>query len=472
MRITPFTSIFSNLLATRINPSFWLYVALILLPTQLSYHFWPAFTRVQGYRQDYLSPAIYLTDLVLILLLIHWFIDLSPLTMIQRLSRMFGKVGLGILLIFGICNITFAYIPILSFINFLHLLKWYLLTRFIIQTTDLDFPQLVRCFKVSLLYTSLIGIAQFSFQSSIGGPFWWLGERTFTVTTPSIATVLLDNQQYLRAYSTFSHPNSFAGFLVVGLVIAYGRFLFFQMNFKERKSMADLFIIISTITALLLTFSRTALITLVFLGLLALIKIFLKYSFKLDLMFTGLVSILFPVGLISLPSLYQATNLPILESLLSSLSVQQRIIQYQYTLQMFSRDLITGAGLDNYLPALAQIPDFRPSLIYLQPVHNIAWLGFAEIGLIGVAALSLCIYLQSASRLPQDSIEEKSIVAALLAIFATGATDHYWYTLAQNQFLAILIFGLIFKYTYTQSSAPLSSFTISPKLNPSHATSP
>jgi hypothetical protein len=43
---------------------------LLLLPTQLGLHFWPQWASVFGMRVDYLSPTIYLTDIIIFLLAI------------------------------------------------------------------------------------------------------------------------------------------------------------------------------------------------------------------------------------------------------------------------------------------------------------------------------------------------------------------------------------------------------------------
>lgn len=450
-------NIFKKILHPRLlaQPSTWFYFTIFLLPVQLSYHLWPAFARVSGFRIDYLSPSLFLTDLTVIALLITWFFSLTSPTHRQRILHVLGLPwGAGLLILFSI-NIFFSFIPQLSLVHSLHLLELYFFARYIITTADLDLSFMLSFLKYAILYTALIGIFQFAIQSSLNGYVWWLGERTFTVSTPGIATVTLDNQLYLRAYSTFSHPNSFAGFLLVSLVLVYGQFLFFQMNFKDHWHTRDLFILISGITALVLTFSRTALLTLVFLGLIAIVKIFFRYSFKIDVIFAGFASLLFPATLLSIPSLYQLTAINFLEKFLNTLSVQQRIIQYRYTLHLFASYAITGVGFDNYIPALTRLPNFRPSVNLLQPVHNLPWLAFAEVGLIGLIFCLITGYYLFRRHFPQQTTQDKSFIVAAIAILATSATDHYWYTLQQNQLLAILVIALLIRNS--RSTSPLPS---------------
>jgi hypothetical protein len=46
----------------------WLFLFLLLIPTQLGRHFWPEWSYVLGIRVDYLSPTLYLLDLIWLVL--------------------------------------------------------------------------------------------------------------------------------------------------------------------------------------------------------------------------------------------------------------------------------------------------------------------------------------------------------------------------------------------------------------------
>ena len=70
------------------------YSIILFLPTQLGLHFWPEYSKVLGLRIDYLSPTIYMTDVLILLLIVLWLIDsflslrvvLSPRTMMRGLG--------------------------------------------------------------------------------------------------------------------------------------------------------------------------------------------------------------------------------------------------------------------------------------------------------------------------------------------------------------------------------------------------
>ncbi len=48
---------------------------LVFLPTQLGYHVWPDWALVLGRRIDYISPTLYATDILIVLLLVSWCIE-------------------------------------------------------------------------------------------------------------------------------------------------------------------------------------------------------------------------------------------------------------------------------------------------------------------------------------------------------------------------------------------------------------
>src|SRR3990167_1779300 len=48
------------------------YLILLFLPTQFGRHFWPSFSFIYGIRVDYLSPILYLTDILIFFLFIFW----------------------------------------------------------------------------------------------------------------------------------------------------------------------------------------------------------------------------------------------------------------------------------------------------------------------------------------------------------------------------------------------------------------
>src|SRR5205085_517648 len=101
-------------------------------------------------------------------------------------------------------------------------------------------------------------IWQFVIKGSAGGLWYYFGERTFSISTIGISSVNLD-QQILRPYGAFPHPNVLAFFLLLNIV-----FSFHQV--KVEKGLWKYILMVSFLVScavVVLTFSRIAIILLV-----------------------------------------------------------------------------------------------------------------------------------------------------------------------------------------------------------------
>lgn len=355
---------------------------IFLLPCQLAYHLWPQFAYVYGLRVDYLSPAIYLTD-ILFLFLIP-FIKVWP-------KKVLFLIGL-----LAAVNIFLARNPILS------LFKW--LTVFKLILVGLYFYS-CRYYKIirlallaSIIFFTFLGLGQFVFQKTLGSWFYWLGERSFNIQTPGIALVKIWGVNFLRAYSTFSHPNSFAGFMGAAAIIVYALA-------QKRKLLLATFLGLG----LVLTFSLGAFGGLV----LALILVKANRKFRLYL---PAILIVLSFGFSYLSPRYFPGN----ESLQTRLSLAAGSVRLLSTNPFF------GVGLNNSVGFMEK----------LQPVHNVFLLVGAETGLIGLLLVfgMLTILI--------SKVSNRYYLLALVFVFLTGMMDHYWFTLQQNQLLLSLLIGL------------------------------
>jgi hypothetical protein len=426
-----------------------LYFALLIifLPTQLAYHFWPDYTRVFGLRIDYLSPIIYLTDILFLLFFAIWIISMFQ----ERATSKKIKVTplIFFITLFAILNISFSTLPLNAFYHWLRFVQLLFLAWYVNNHQQIVWKILKTILPYQLVFISALVIAQFYLQSSIGGPFWWLGERTFDISTPGIAKTEICNwvitnlkleikncQLFLRPYSTFSHPNSLAGYLLIGLILtAY-------LN-KNRPSIIRYSLFPIPIIALVLTFSRTAWLALVVIASISFfLKLFRKQKanmkqdgsrntlvFLVKSTFWVLVftSILFPFSLYIFPySLPQ--------------NLQIRVDLFHHAWQLIQNRPLLGFGLGNFIPAVAPYLDFPVSAL-LQPVHNIFWLILSETGVVGLILTLLVIKKLLNSRPNILSSKDKSLILA--SILITGMTDHYWLTLYQNRLLLAITVGLI-----------------------------
>lgn len=348
------------------------FLLVFFLPSQLAIHFWPSWALVNNIRVDYLAPTVYLTDFLIVALLFF-----NP-------PRV--KVPLFII-VFVVLNIFFSFNPLLSLYKYLRLLEYFFFFKYLIKrplTINLVFP-----LSLSIIWTSFLAWFQFAKQSSIGGMWYWLGERTFNVITPGIAKISLFGHLLLRPYATLPHPNALAGFLLVAGLIIY---------FLNKKSLiSNLSFLIALIT-FPLTFSRTA----IFLETGILVFLFRSKMLKLLILIFSLISLISVSG--------------------SMTSISDRLVLVQKSLIIISKAPLLGVGLGNFIPA---------TMVY-QPVHNIYLLTASELGL--PAAIIIFYWLIKRFGHP-----------ALFVVLIIGLIDHYWFTLHQNVLLLVILMAVIYE---------------------------
>ena len=297
--------------------------------------------------------------------------------------------------------------------------------------TKNDLQKIINFLLIGAVFQSLLAIFQFFKQASIGGIFWWLGERTFNITTPGIAKTALRNpfngsqRLFLRPYGTFSHPNSLAGHLLVVLILTLGltktqknkrlnpnvkiqssnKQSLILANTRNKQSLISLrsnqaqssklkkkfshlgvgfdlsfelcHLILPTaiiLIALALSFSRSAwLVGIILLG--------ISYLGHLRSLGKQKKSRFIPIFLILI--LYTIYYILYTCSISDPQNFQKR---WQLTLsawQMFKNNPFFGIGLGHFIPKLAQFPQ-KGQIFWLQPVHNIFLLVMAETGLAGL----------------------------------------------------------------------------------------
>lgn len=377
--------------------NYWLILLLIIFsPTQLGLHFWPEWSFVNGIKIDYLAPTIYLTDLFLVGLIIMTAAKFRGSKFLKTLTAIF----LILLFLSGRGDALSAYwslrylqIPIITWLIY-------------VNGKDLSFPKVInKCLSVSLIFILFLEAWQFIIKKSTG--WWWVfGERSFSLSTPNVATIGLLGQKFLRPYATFSHPNALAGWLLLALFILW--------ESKPRRFLA--------IAGILLTFSRNAILA----------------------------------GLIGIISYSVFANRILAQSIIvfSEDSSAERIILNQAALRIFQDHPVFGIGPGKLLPAL---PGYFPLGFWkLQPPHNIYYLVLAETGIVGLVILAIGL-LSFYPFLKKNPV----FFPGLIAVFSTSILDHYWLTSQQNRILLGIFLGLCLIRGFRsdhQSSVPTFAF--------------
>ncbi|MFA6017040.1 MAG: O-antigen ligase family protein [Patescibacteria group bacterium] len=384
------------------------FLFLLFLPTQLGKHFFLPFSYLSGVRVDYLSPTVYLTDIIVFLLAI---INLKIVLKFFKNKKII--TGLLLLLI----NVLFSKLPMISFywfVKIIELLIVFSLTKKMLATLK------ERSILVTLLFSGLfelfLAIAQLTNKHSIQGVFYYFGERLLSLSTPGVAKAAIQGVEFLRPYGTFSHPNSLAGFFLL--------LYFFVLTYKKFNrylALKYLFIFISSILVFV-SFSKVAIISYLILN-----TSYFILNTKIDCRLCKIarIIVMFVVSLIFL----SATSDP--------LTIDKRIELMKNSLNIIVHNPIFGVGLGSYLIEQAKFPS-KFYLFFNQPVHNIFLLFVSEVGLV----LSGFLLYKLISQLIKRRLTKDQWMMIFVIIF-TGFFDHYWLTLEQNFLLMGLVMGAI-----------------------------
>ena len=407
------------------------YLTILLLPTQLGVHFWPDWTLVLGRRVDYLSPTIFLTDITILLTLITWFMQKHAIKNLAKTITQHTAIVV-ISSLFILINCIYSASPLLS------LYKWgkvfeYLLFFYYIYASKPSSKKIIYALGIGVFYSSIIAIAQFYMQQTIGGIFWFLGERTFSGSSPGIAKVnwcfIANNncRELLRPYATFPHPNVLGGFLAATLPL-----LVLALQ-KEKQKILRLFFILTIVLGIYtmgITFSRSGWI----IGI-GMIFGILLYSYGKHRLILGGIGILIILGLLAIAWPYMQTLT------IQSESIFIRLDLADAAFTLFRAHVVTGTGLGTFLIELPQVINHR-GLYFLQPVHNIYLLLLSEVGITGIMLITTLFYtIRKTLKLTK---QKNYILLPLLAIGLLGLVDHYPITVQQGQLLTTCFLALPF----------------------------
>jgi O-antigen ligase len=298
-------------------------------------------------------------------------------------------------------------------------------------------------FAVGVLISSVIALAQFLRQSSVGGLLYLIGERAFSSETPGIANASINGALLLRPYAAFPHPNVLAWYLLVGTLICVTA-LFLKRDKTPNPFMQALLILAVPLgaTGIILTFSRSVIVCLVLFILLSPFFFLKKVKKEMLVGFYACAAVLIigsffltPIGG-RMQALFQKDK-----------AIAERQQLFTAAQAMIKEAPISGIGVNNYL---VRLPDFFPPperRIFLQPVHNMYILTLVETGIIGLGLFLYVLWraLVAAGRV-KDPVIRVLCSFLLIAALLLGAVDHYLLTLEQGQILFVFLIAMCFAY--------------------------
>lgn len=385
-----------------------LFLTVLFLPTQLGKHFWPKESFIFSLKIDYFSPTIYFWDILAAALLVIFLVRKPKI----------NNTALTILLFFllsQVISLFFAANLVSGLVRF-EQLTIVSLFGFYLASQDLNsIKSIIRnSLTLGVLFEGFLAVSQFISGKSIG--LWILGERSFSITTPSIANFNWYGQIFLRPYGTFSHPNIMAAFMVLAIPII--------ISLSKKKNLP---LVVIGYIATFLSFSRTAIMILI----IQIILIF-KTKFKLLLI---LLTVFLPFLITRFSSVLN----------FDKLSITRREDLTAAALVYFLNSPIFGVGLNNFIQVITQLNPVSGPNRFLQPVHNIFLLTLVETGIIGFIGFCLFVFFPVYKpwlKKNKNNGFTKTLLFCWCSMLFLGLFDHYFLTLPQGQRLLFLIWGL------------------------------
>ena len=372
-------------------------IIVFFLPTQLGLHFWPVFSRVAGIKVDYLSPTLYFLDTMLILLV---FLNLKSVFNYLKKNFLFFCIFLSFIFL----NTLFSISPLNSLFWWLRLIL-YLLVFLILRLRKLQWKDISTPLLLSTSFIIILEVLQLLSQSSLGGPFYFLGERNYSSVTPGIGRFNFFGQEILRPISTFSHANSLAGYLLI---------VFYLFSKKTSRPWHKIIPFIG----ILLTFSKSAIISLAF----------ILFNLRPEIMI--FVSLLL--------TLVQ----PFTQNFISGWQpLSDRLFYFSYLKNIFLQNPLTGTGFGGFIPSLGKIlPGSFLTPSKLQPIHNLTYLYLSEMGILGSFFLILTVLKKKTFKILTNPL----VLGLLAIVIFTGTFDHYFWTLPQNKLIFLFALAIMF----------------------------
>lgn len=390
-----------------------------LLSTQLGKHFFFPFSYLSGIRIDYLAPTLYLTDILsLPLIIISLILLVRQRNAIRLLIQRNIPLCLTIFLFIDI-NYYFSLSKELWFYSLWKIIQWALIFYFFwyYRNKKSVYAAVLYGLLLGAFFECFLAVRQLALRHSLQGAWYWLGERSFAITTPGIAKAYLFGKEFLRPYATFSHPNSLGGFYLLIYT--------FVLTQKKLTNQLIKFALLTLSSFLvLLSFSRSVLVLYGAVN-------FLYFSRNMVRCKICMLAKL-AVTSVLLIIVFNITG--------DANSLNKRADFFQKSTQIIRQKALSGTGIGSYLIAQHEYPQ-KYSFFFEQPVHNIFLLAAAQLG-IPFTILIIVLIIQ----IIRAQLGHVSFHLPLFVVVGTGIIDHYWLTLQQNLLVSAVIFGILFLY--------------------------
>lgn len=391
-----------------------LYLCIAFLPLQVRVLLVDFSAPGSDFFNPYLSHFLYLADVFLLLSL--FFVG-AQVFLSGGMPKFRGRRVFCLLFAFVgtyFLSIVFSQNSLNSFLYSLKAVEILLIYSFL--RSELVDRRTVEWILIGVIsFAACVGILQYFVQGSLG--LFALGEPHIAIETKGVAKLALGSLTALRSYGLFAHPNIFGGYLVFAL------FLLVRRTRSLKVLNVALFLV--CFSALILTFSRSAIVAFVLMMLYFFFqkrtKIFTKKIVAFALVLVGFL-LVSNLGQVLIQRFSQGDQV----------AFEERALYLELSWEMFKSNPM-GVGAGNFTMAMSEYSPVKLMPWQFQPVHNIYLLVLDELGLVGflvfLALLTTVLYKQKACR------------PLLVALMLIGIFDHYLISLPIG--MNLLVLGLL-----------------------------
>ena len=413
-------------------------IIIFFIPLNLGKHFVFRFSYVNGLLSDYLVPTVFVTDLLIFLLLLLWFMDLlinfKPLIF---KSNYLSFVFLSLYLASVFLSILTSNRPEAGFYAFIRLILYVLFFIYVVNVFDFkrDLKMFLTVICVSVIFQTVLALLQWINQGSVFNNYLFFGEQPYSFSTSGIVKENLFGVSKVPPYGTFRHPNVLAAFIAIFLI-----FIAFVGSKAKANKRLLLVGLVGGLSVLTISFSRFAIISFIF----AVASYFLISKLKkFGATVCLLISLLIILLGISLPAI--PFNRFLIEE--PSFSIRSDLIRATY--KTMGQNILFGAGLNNNLIQIKDLLLKNEFLRFIQPVHNMFLLVLSETGVFALAFFVLFLYSVLYKLLSVSNFSDpvwKSLLVNFFQLLILGSFDHYFLTIHQTMLIFWLTLGISLKY--------------------------
>jgi len=403
------------------------YLVCFALPINLGKHFEVLWSYFNGLLIDYYIPTLFITDLLIIILIISWFLTGFKA---KRTIPFYSFYIVALLIFTLIISLLFNENVQPGFYQLGRILLY--LGFFAYGYCNFDFktdtPRLIYVLSFSAFFVSVLALGQWFKQGSVFNNYLFFGEQPYSFSTWGIIHDDFLGYTKIPAYSLFRHPNSLAAYLVIVLLLQG----YLLVNGKGRGVLFLLAII--NIFSLVTTLSYFSWAVLSWSSLCFLIS-YVRPRLKVFLIITTVVL----VTLLHVFPIFDLTS----QNRIYNISIQRRSYMLKESLSIFERSPLYGVGFFNnlrHMDSYSQgIGDFR----FIQPVHSVFALILSELGIV---AFTLLIMLLAWLGVRVRSSLQVSLYVAILLFMSF---DHYFITSQQLYLLILLTLVILITYNFS-----------------------